>query len=101
MVGDDSNPLGGWVEVTAAEEPGQLIFGYGELGALTPVPIGETVSLDGRLHCLASAEVYAGLESNDLDIDVTGCLVYGTGGDYNTSAGALWQAYMSNGGQWN
>lgn len=61
---------------------------------MTPVTIGETVSLEGRLHCQASAEVYAGLESDALDIDVTGCLVYGTGGDYNKSAAGLWQEYM-------
>ncbi len=85
-----------WVEVTTAENDNELIFAYGELGAMTPVPIGETVSLDGRLHCLASAEVYAGLESDDLDIDVEACLVYGTGGDYNTGALALWQAYLEN-----
>ena len=47
-------------------------------------------------HCLASAEVYAGLDSDDLDIDVEACLVYGVGGDYNRSAGSLWQVYQDN-----
>ncbi len=86
----------GWVEVTAAESENELIFAYGELGAMTPVPIGEEVILSGRLHCLASAEVYSSLRGDDLDIDVEACLVYGTGGDYNTSAGNLWQAYLEN-----
>lgn len=31
----------------------------------------------GHLHCLADAVEYAGLEADDMDIDVTGCLVYG------------------------
>ena len=54
-----------------------------------------------RLHCLADAEMYAGLSADDLDIDVEGCLVYGTNddgsdGSYSTSAESLWQAYSVN-----
>lgn len=52
--------------------------------------------MNGRLHCLADAVTYSSLTGTDMDIDVHGCLVYGTGGDYNTSAGSLWQAYQDN-----
>ena len=91
----------GWVEVGAAEADDELIFAYGELGSLTPVAIGEEVVMSGRLHCLAGAEWYSTLTGDDLDIDVYGCLVYGTSDDgsnvgYDTSAGALWQAYSEN-----
>ena len=65
------------------------------------VPLGDLVTFTGRLHCLADAEMYAGLSADDLDIDVEGCLVYGTtedgsDGSYNTSAESLWQAYSEN-----
>ena len=101
VVGDGSNQPDGWCRVTAAENDNELIFAYGELGNMTPVGIGEEVVMSGRLHCLAGAEQYSGLSGDDMDIDVHGCLVYGTGGDggtaeYNTGALALWQAYLDN-----
>lgn len=96
IVGDGSNPPDGWCEMTAIEGDNELIFAYGTASAMTPVPIGETVSLDGRLHCLASAEACSSLRGDDMDIDVEACLVYGVGGDYNTGALALWQAYQDN-----
>ena len=77
------------------------ILAYGTLDKMTPVSIGETVELIGRLHCLADAEMYAELSGIDMDIDVTGCLVYGVGEDgedigYSKKAGDLWQAYVEN-----
>ena len=68
---------------------------------MTPVDIGDTVILSGRLYCLVDAVTYSGLSGTDLDIDVHGCLVYGTDSDggvsaYNTSAGVLWWAYVEN-----
>ena len=86
----------GWCRLTGVEGDNELIFAYGELGNMTPVGIGEEVIMSGRLHCLAGAEQYSGLSGDDLDIDVHGCLVYGTGGDYNTGAESLWQAYQDN-----
>ncbi len=41
--------LDGWCEVTDAEGEGELIFGYGENGAPTPVDVGDSVSFAGRL----------------------------------------------------
>ena len=89
----------GWCRVSAAEGDDELIFAYGELGGLTPVSIGEEVVMSGRLHCLAGAEEYSTLTGDDLDLDVYGCLVYGTDSDggsigYDTSAGALWEKYI-------
>lgn len=65
------------------------------------VAIGDEVAFAGRLHCLADAEMYAGLSPDDMDIEVEGCLVYGVGDDgsrasYSTSAESLWQAYSEN-----
>ena len=93
--------LDGWAEVTAAESENELIFAYGESGALTPVDVGDEVFFTGRLHCLADAVQYSSLTGTDMDIDVEACLVYGTAEDggvvaYNTSASALWQAYSEN-----
>lgn len=82
--------------MTSAEGDNEIILAYGTLGNMTPVGIGEEVVLSGRLHCLADAVQYSSLTSDNLDIDVEACLVYGTGGDYNTSAAALWQAYLEN-----
>ena len=91
----------GWVELTDVESDNELIFAYGESGGLTPVAIGEEAVISGRLHCLADVEQYSYLTGDDLDLDVYGCLVYGTSDDgssvgYDTSAGALWQAYIDN-----
>lgn len=103
----------GWCRVVDAEDPGELIYAFtGESGAggnggnggdveMQPVAIGESVTFAGRLHCLADAERYSQLSSDDMDIDVTGCLVYGIGEDggsvtYDTSAESLWQAYVEN-----
>ena len=94
--------LDGWVEVKDAENPGELIFAYGEsAGAMTPVGIGEEVVMRGRLHCFAAAVMYSSLSSSDMDIDVHGCLVYGTDSDgggvaYNTGALSLWDRYLEN-----
>ena len=53
--------------------------------------------LSGRIHCLASAEVYSSLSEDDMDIDVTGCFVYGSpAGEYSMSAESLRQAYLEN-----
>ena len=62
--------LDGWCRVTDAEGEGELIFGYGESGGLTPVGIGEEVVMSGRLHCLADAVMYSSLTGADMDIDV-------------------------------
>ena len=91
----------GWCEVEAAEGDNEIILAYGESGGLTPVGIGEEVAFTGRLHCLAGAVEYSELTGDDMDIDVEGCLVYGTDSDggsigYDTSAEALWQAYSEN-----
>ena len=90
-----------FIRVTEAEQPGELIYGYGESGGLTPVAINDTVTMSGRLHCLADAEMYAQLTGDDLDIDVEGCLVYGTtedgsDGSYSTGAEVLWGKYLEN-----
>ena len=68
---------------------------------MTPVGIGEEVTMSGHLHCLADAEMYAGLSADDLDIEVEGCLVYGTkedgsDGSYSTGAEVLWGKYLEN-----
>ena len=65
------------------------------------VPFVNTVTFTGRLHCLADAVTYSGLSGTDMDIEVEGCLVYGTSEDggvaeYNKITVALWQAYMEN-----
>ena len=91
----------GWCELTDVEKDDELIFAYGESSGLTPVPIGDEAAFTGRLHCLAGVEEYSYLTGDDLDLDVYGCLVYGTDSDggsigYDTSAGALWQAYIDN-----
>lgn len=91
----------GWCRVTEAEQPGEIILAYGTSAEMTPVGIGKEVILSGRLHCLADAEMYAGLSADDLDIDVEGCLVYGTNedgsdGSYSTGAKSLWEAYSVN-----
>ncbi len=83
------------------EESGELIFAYGTSDAMTPVDVGDEAVLTGRLHCLADAVTYSGLSGDDMDIDVHGCLVYGTSEDggaaeHSTSAAALWQAYLDN-----
>ena len=91
-----------WCELTDIEAENEIIMGYGELGSLTPVGIGEEVVLSGRLHCLADAVMYSGLSSTDLDIDVEACLIFGTAEDgsggvaYNTGALALWERYLEN-----
>ena len=89
----------GWCEVEAGEADDEIILGYGESGGLTPVAIGEETELAARLRCLADAEWYSTLTGDDLDLDVYGCLVYGTSDDgssvgYDTSAGALWEKYI-------
>ncbi len=50
---------------------------------------------------MADAVQYSQLTGTDMDIDVEGCLVYGSAEDrgaaeYNKSAGSLWQAYSEN-----
>ena len=101
VVGTENAEIDGWCRVSAAEGDGEIILAYGTLGNMTPVDIGEEVVMSGRLHCLAGAEQYSGLSGDDMDIDVHGCLVYGTSEDggaaeYNKSAGSLWQAYLEN-----
>ena len=101
IVGTESAAIDGWCRLTSVEGDNELIFAYGELGNMTPVGIGEEVVMSGRLHCLAGVEQYRGLSGDDMDIDVHGCLVYGTDNDggeavYNKSASALWQAYLEN-----
>ena len=68
---------------------------------MTPVPVADSVTMVGRLHCLASAEVYSELTGDDLDIDVDACLVYGveedgSDGSYSTGAEVLWGKYLEN-----
>ncbi len=51
----------------------------------------------GRLHCLADAVEYADLTGDDMDIEVTGCLIYGVGENgenvgYDTGVESLWRA---------
>ena len=101
IVGTESAALDGWCRVSSAENDNELIFAYGELGNMMPVDVGDEVPFTGRLHCLVDAVTYSGLSNADMDIDVHGCLVYGTdkdGGEavYNKSAGSLWQAYRDN-----
>ena len=94
--------LDGWCRVSSAEEDNEIILGYGEAGAMTPVGIGEEVVLSGRLHCLADAVMYSGLDNTDMDIDVEGCLIFGTaevgsgGVAYNTGSLSLWERYLEN-----
>ena len=88
----------GWCKVTG--DSNQLIYGYGTSGALTPVEIGDEVSLTGQLHCLADAEWYSSLTGDDMDFDIYGCLVFWTGdGNNNVSAQYLYQMYLENGGE--
>ncbi len=99
--GTDGAAIDGWSRVTSAESENELIFAYGELGNMTLVDVGESVSLEGRLHCLVDAVQYSGLSGADMDIDVEACLVYrsaenGGVAEYNKSAAALWQAYLEN-----
>lgn len=100
IVGSGNNTPDGWCRVSAAENDNEIILAYGELGSsgssgnMTPVEVGESESLEGRLHCLADVVTYSSLSSSDMDIDVHGCLVYGTdydGGEavYNTGALSL------------
>ncbi len=101
VVGDGSNLPDGWCRLTTAESDGEIILAHGTLGNMTPVGVGDEVVMSGRLHCLAGVEQYSGLSGDDMDIDVEGCLVYGTSEDgaaaeYNKSAGSLWQAYQDN-----
>lgn len=93
--------IDGWCELTSIEGENEIILGYGELGSLTPVGIGEEVVMSGRLHCLADAVMYSGLSGDDLDIDVEACLIFGTAEDggsvgYNTGALSLWDRYLEN-----
>ena len=55
----------------------------------------------GRQHCLADAVTYAGLSSDDMDIEVTGCLIYGVGENgenvgYDTGGESLWEKFLDN-----
>lgn len=68
---------------------------------MTPVGIGEEVILSGKLHCLASAEEYSYLSGDDMDIEVTGCLIYGVGENgenvgYDTGSESLWEKFVEN-----
>ncbi|MBO6149329.1 MAG: hypothetical protein J6O55_08325 [Lachnospiraceae bacterium] len=90
-----------WVELKDVEAENEIILAYGESSSMTPVPIADSVTMAGRLHCLADAEMSSQLTGTEMDIDVTGCLVYGVGEDgedivYSKKAGDLWQAYMEN-----
>ena len=102
VVGSSSAEPDGWCWVSSAEEDNEIILGYGELGALTPVGIGEEVVLSGRLHCLADAVMYSTLTGADMDIDVEACLIFGTAEDgsggvaYNTGSLSLWERYLEN-----
>lgn len=55
----------------------------------------------GRQHCLADAVTYAGLSSDDMDIEVTGCLIYGAGENgenagYDTGSESLGEKFVEN-----
>ena len=59
-----------WVELESIEAENEIILGYGTAAAMTSVPVGETIDLIGRLHCLADAEIYSQLSGIEMDIDV-------------------------------
>ena len=69
---------------------------------MEPVAVGDEVAFTGRLHCLEDAVTYSSLTGDDFDIDVEGCLVYGTAEDgsggiaYNTGSLSLWDRYLEN-----
>ena len=102
IVGDEQGSTpDGWCKVVVSENPGELICAYEELSAMTPVAIGGEVLFTGRIHCVADAEMYAGLSADDMDIDVTECLVYGmnedgSAGSYSTVSLSLWERYIEN-----
>ena len=55
----------------------------------------------GRLHCLADAVTYAELSGDDMDIEVTGRLIYGVGENgenvgYDTWVESLWEKFVEN-----
>ena len=75
----------GWSRVTASDDS-ELVYAYtggsgaeGGAGSMQPVNVGDNVLFRARLHCLASAEEYSYLSGDDMDIEVTGCLIYGVG----------------------
>ena len=94
----------GWSRVTSADDS-ELVYAYtgAEGGAdnMSAVPVGDNVLFQGRLHCLASAEVYSELNGSDMDIEVTGCLIYGVGENgenvgYDTGSESLWEKFLEN-----
>ena len=101
LSGKQENVPDGWCRVTSSEGDNEIILVYGTSAEMTPVAINDTVTMSGRLHCLADVERYAGLSADDMDITVEGCLVYGmledgSGASYNTNAESLWQTYSVN-----
>ena len=82
----------------------ELVYAYtGGSGAdnMSVVSVGDNVLFRARLHCLASAEVYSELGGSDMDIDVTGCLIYGVGENgenvgYDTGSESLWERFVGN-----
>lgn len=68
---------------------------------MAAVSVGDNVLFQGRLHCLASAEEYSYLSGDDMDIAVTGCLIYGVGENgenvgYDTGSESLWEKFVEN-----
>ena len=60
-----------------------------------------SATFTGRLHCLADAVTYAELSGYDMDIEVTGCLIYGVGENgenvgYDTGVESLWEKFLEN-----
>ena len=106
VVGADTE---GWSRVTSADD-GELVYAYtGEESSggsdggslMSAVPVGDNVLFQARLHCLASAEVYSELNGSDMDIEVTGCLIYGVGENgenvgYDTGSESLWEKFVEN-----
>ena len=94
----------GWSRVTSADDS-ELVYAYtgaeGGADVMEPVSVGDNVLFRGRLHCLASAEEYSYLSGDDMDIEVTGCLIYGVGENgenvgYDTGVESLWEKFVEN-----
>lgn len=100
----------GWSRVENEVASDELVYAYtGEIGGgssgenveMEPVSIGDSVAFTGRLHCLADVLTYADLTWDDMNFEITGCLVYGVGENgenvgYDTGAENLWVKFLEN-----
>lgn len=84
-----------WVRINT-EEPGELLYYYGDADGSVEVEAGRTVTLPGTLKVDVENEIFAGLTDDDMKVRVTGCAV---GTDAMGSAEEIYQEYISRGGE--